>query len=360
MIRYQVRSIQLLNLINDISSGKLVPEPFFQRNLVWREIHKKDFIETILMGYPFPQIFISKGKIDLVNRISTSCIVDGQQRCNAIQEFIEDKFTVDGKVFSDLSEQEQSDFFKYEIAVIELDLAHDDPKVGEIFQRINRTANALTGIEKKASEYSSSEYMLVAQYMSDQLVSKQAQIDDLFNEDFDSNIKINPHIDSIFLDWIQRNPIKKFSTLINDDKIFTKLEISKKVNLMYTMNLISTHISGIYTRNDGAWEHAELYKDNFDVKDQIIEKFEKVADLYLSFKFSKKSLWNKKANFFSLFVALLSFSSRDVDREQLKQVLNDYEPDEAYKLAAKEGLNNAKERTLRNDYIMELITPCFN
>ncbi len=30
MIRYQVRSIQLLNLINDISSGKLVPEPFFK------------------------------------------------------------------------------------------------------------------------------------------------------------------------------------------------------------------------------------------------------------------------------------------------------------------------------------------
>ncbi|MEW9150762.1 DUF262 domain-containing protein [Acinetobacter indicus] len=62
-------------------------------------MHKKDFIETILTGYPFPQVFISKGKIDLVNRISTSCIVDGQQRCNAIQEFIEDKFTVDWKGF---------------------------------------------------------------------------------------------------------------------------------------------------------------------------------------------------------------------------------------------------------------------
>lgn len=359
MIRYQVRSIQLLNLINDISSGKLVPEPFFQRNLVWREIHKKDFIETILMGYPFPQIFISKGKIDLINRVSTSCIVDGQQRCNAIQEFIEDKFTVDGRIFSDLNEEEQSEFFKYEIAVIELDLAHDDPKVGEIFQRINRTANALTGIEKKASEYSSSEYMLVAQYMSDQLVSKQAQIDDLFNDDADSNIKINPHIDSNFLDWIQRNPIKRFNILINDDKIFTKLEISKKVNLMYTMNLISTYISGIYNRNDSAWEHAELYKDNFDIKDKIIDKFERVADLYLNLKFNKKSLWNRKANFFSLFVVLLSFVDRNVNLEQLKEVLNTYEPDDIYKMAAKEGVNNAKERTLRNNYIMDLIAPFF-
>ncbi|MGE8532324.1 MAG: DUF262 domain-containing protein [Acinetobacter guillouiae] len=360
MIRYQVRSIQLLNLINDISSGKLVPEPFFQRNLVWREIHKKDFIETILMGYPFPQIFISKGKIDLVNRISTSCIVDGQQRCNAIQEFIEDKFAVNSKIFSQLNEEEQSEFFKYEIAVIELDLAHDDPKVGEIFQRINRTANALTGIEKKASEYSSSEYMLVSQYMSDHLVSKQAQIDDLFNDDADTNIKVNPHIDSDFLNWIDSHSVKKFSQLINDDKLFSKLEISKKVNLMYTMNLISTHINGIYNRNDEAWNHAELYKDDFDIKDQIIDKFEKVADLYLQFKFPKKSLWNRKANFFSLFLALLSYIDQQVDIDGLKSVLNNFEPDDIYKNAAKEGVNNAKERTIRNDYIDELISPFFH
>lgn len=359
MIRYQVRSIQLLNLINDISSGKLVPEPFFQRNLVWREIHKKDFIETILMGYPFPQIFISKGKIDLIKRMSTSCIVDGQQRCNAIQDYIEDKFVVNGKAFSQLNEEEQSEFFKYEIAVIELDLAHDDPKIGEIFQRINRTANALTGIEKKASEYSSSEYMLVAQYMSDHLVSKQAQIDDLFNDDADTNIKINPNIDSDFLRWIDLHPVKKFSQLINDEKIFSKLEISKKVNLMYTMNIISTHINGIYNRNDEAWNHAELYKDNFDIKDQIIEKFEKVADLYLHFKFPKKSIWHKKANFFSLFVALLSHIDQQVDVESLKLALNNFEPNDEYKLAAKEGVNNSRERTVRNNYIVSLISPYF-
>lgn len=359
MIRYQVRSIQLLNLINDISSGKLVPEPFFQRNLVWRDIHKKDFIETILMGFPFPQIFISKGKIDLVRRMSTSCIVDGQQRCNAIQEFIEDKFTVDGRLFSQLTEEEQSEFFKYEVAVIELDLAHDDPKIGEIFQRINRTANALTGIEKKASEYSSSDYMLVSQYMSDHLVSKQTQIDDLFNDDADSNIKINPHIDSEFLTWIDAHPVRKYSQLINDEKIFSKLEISKKVNLMYTMNIISTHINGIYNRNDEAWNHAELYKDNFDIKDQIVDKFEKAADFYLQCKFPKKSLWHRKANFFSLFVALLSHINQPVELESLKIALNNFEPTDEYKLAAKEGVNNARERTVRNNYIISLISPYF-
>ncbi|MBO6151253.1 MAG: DUF262 domain-containing protein [Acinetobacter sp.] len=360
MIRYQVRSIQLLNLINDVSSGKLIPEPFFQRNLVWREVHKRDFIETILMGFPFPQIFISKGKIDLINRISTSCIVDGQQRCNAIQEYIEDKFSVDGKFFSQLNEEEQSEFFKYEVAVIELDLAHDDPKVGEIFQRINRTSNALTGIEKKASEYSSSEFMLVSQYMSDHLVSKQSQIDDLFSEDVDTNIKINPNIDQHFLQWIDSYPVKKFSQLINDDRIFTKLEISKKVNLMYTMNLVSTYIHGIYTRNDEAWNDAELYKEDFNLKDVIVERFEKTADLYLSFRFNKKSFWFKKANFFSLFYVLAGFIDKEVTLEELKVSLNNFEPNDEYRIAAKEGVNNAKERSIRNDYIIDLVSPFFS
>ena len=66
---YKIRSVQLLNYISDINNGRLITDPFFQRNLVWREIHKKDFIQTILLGYPFPQIFITKGKIDPKGKI---------------------------------------------------------------------------------------------------------------------------------------------------------------------------------------------------------------------------------------------------------------------------------------------------
>ena len=80
MIKYQVRSRDLLDISNDIKDGRLIISPYFLRNLVWRELHKKDFIETILKGYPFPQIFIARGSIDLETMSTTSCIVDGQQR----------------------------------------------------------------------------------------------------------------------------------------------------------------------------------------------------------------------------------------------------------------------------------------
>ena len=65
MIDYRVRSVSLLNLVNDIRNGRLIPDAYFQRNLVWRDVHKIDFIKTIRMGLPFPQIFISKGKVDV-------------------------------------------------------------------------------------------------------------------------------------------------------------------------------------------------------------------------------------------------------------------------------------------------------
>ena len=77
MIKYQVRSKELIDLVNDIKNKRLIMSPYFQRNLVWRQLHKVDFIKTIILGYPFPQIFIAKGAIDLENMLTTSCIVDG-------------------------------------------------------------------------------------------------------------------------------------------------------------------------------------------------------------------------------------------------------------------------------------------
>uniref|UniRef100_UPI003751B80C DUF262 domain-containing protein n=1 Tax=Undibacterium sp. TaxID=1914977 RepID=UPI003751B80C len=159
MIKYTIRSIALLNIVNDVRRQRLVPDAYFQRNLVWRDVHKKDFIETILDGYPFPQMFFSRGKIDVEKMDSVACIVDGQQRTNAIVEFIDNKFPVKGKYFHELTAEEKSTFLKYEIAVVELDLDNDSPHVKEIFKRLNRTANSLSTIERLASEYAPTEFM---------------------------------------------------------------------------------------------------------------------------------------------------------------------------------------------------------
>src|SRR5271169_4156243 len=116
MIRYNVRSRYLVDVINEIKDRKLILTPFFQRKLVWRIAHKVDFIKTILLGYPFPEIFISRGNIELDTMQSTSALVDGQQRMNTIKEFLDDRFAVDGQKYSQLSPSQKEAFLKYEIA----------------------------------------------------------------------------------------------------------------------------------------------------------------------------------------------------------------------------------------------------
>lgn len=359
-IDYKIRANQLLNYVNDINAGRLVTNPFFQRNLVWREIHKKEFIETILLGYPFPQIFLSKGKIDLEKKISVASIVDGQQRTNAIIEFLEDKFSVNGKYFSELSDTERESFYKYEIAFIELDLENNSPQVQEIFQRINRTSNSLTGIEKKASEYNSSEYMLVCQLLTDHL--NYVENEDGDEDEEIANIRSNPYITDDFKSWCKTIKISNYKKIITSDLIFTPNEMAKKVNLMYTINLVTTFLCGIYNRNEKAWEFADTYKDIFEEKDDVINVFEKSSIIFNKLKLTKRSFWHKKANFFSLFLVLANFikNGKTFDNEKLKDILNNFEPTDEYKLAAKEGVNNLKERTLREKIIKSLVIDAIN
>ena len=132
MSNYKVRPRDLIDLVNQIKSGALILSPHFQRKLVWREVHKIDFIQTILLQYPFPEIFISRGQIDLETQKSVSCVVDGQQRMNTIKEFLADNIVVNGKKYSEFPEDTRTTFLKTEIAVIDLDLHETDEKIIEI------------------------------------------------------------------------------------------------------------------------------------------------------------------------------------------------------------------------------------
>lgn len=350
MIDYRVRSVSLLNLVNDIRKGRLIPDAYFQRNLVWREVHKKDFIKTILLGYPFPQIFISKGRVDVAAMETISCVVDGQQRSNAIVAFIDGEFDVDGRRYLDLTENEKSEFLKYEIAVIELDLENNDPQVQDIFQRINRTSNSLTSIEKLASQYSTSEYMLVAKLLSDQ-ISLERNGEEDFRED--------PNIPESFYVWAKNISAKKFAKLMNDKGVFQAREIARKVNIMHVLNVMSTVIAGFYNRNEKAIAHLDDYAFDFPDKNHLVNDLERAADLILKLGLRSRSYWLNKANIFTLLVAAINFqrSGRNVNVARLADQLSEFERNVPadYKLAAAEAVNSTKARQLRNNYVVAML-----
>lgn len=347
MIKYSVRSRQLIDIVGDIKRKKIIVSPYFQRNLVWRLIHKQDFIKTILLGYPFPQIFLAKGGIDVDELTSTSLIVDGQQRTTSIIEFIDGEFEVDGNFFNDLSREVKDGFLTYEIAIIELQMESDAPEIKEVFQRLNRTFYSLTNIEKLATEYAPSEFMLVAKLLTKDLVLKTPKDDH----------SIDPNVPESFIKWGLKNNPGNFNDLILNNKIFSSYEISRKVPLMTVLNILATIERGFFNRNVPS-SMLDEYAENYSNKEEVVSRLEIIAKKYIEIGLKEDSYWLNKTNFFSLIVFFYNnydmFNSTSV--KNLKRILTNAEKNipEDYQLAAKEAVNGKKERILRDTYLRKV------
>lgn len=68
----------------------------YQRKLVWTLEEKRQFIDSIISGYPVPIVLLAERKTESQNLFE---IIDGMQRLNAIFSFIENEYDVDGHYF---------------------------------------------------------------------------------------------------------------------------------------------------------------------------------------------------------------------------------------------------------------------
>ncbi len=56
---------KISELYKRVKEETLILQPDFQRKLVWSSKHKEAFIDTILKGMPFPEIYIAQSGIDI-------------------------------------------------------------------------------------------------------------------------------------------------------------------------------------------------------------------------------------------------------------------------------------------------------
>ena len=82
---------KIIEIYNKVKKNEWDLKPSFQRKLVWKKQHKINFIETILLNYPFPEIYIAPGEMDSINLTYCDVVVDGQQRTSTIVNYIEGK-----------------------------------------------------------------------------------------------------------------------------------------------------------------------------------------------------------------------------------------------------------------------------
>lgn len=345
-----------------MKNAGLTLSPYFQRNLVWRDAHKRDFIDTILKGYPFPQIFLARGPIDVENMTASQAVVDGQQRLNAIREFIDGKLVVDGKTFKDLEPEQKTDFLKYEVAVIDFDLDAGDPRLKDVFHRLNRTYYALSAIEKLASEYSASEFMLVARALAGEILRIAPDIEELSDiggEEGEEELPANmfsrdPGIDEPTWEWIVSKAEGEFTSLLRRNEIFTSFEFDRKVPLMFALNVLCTFLTGYYNRNDRVRKFLDEKAEVFAEKNEVFDALNDTANFINSMNLPKGSMWWNKANFFTLVVELARVPElRDQSPEQASEKLLAFQQtvSQDYSLAAREAVNNKAQRELRGDMV---------
>lgn len=133
----------------------------YQRNSgIWASYARSFFIESILLEYPIPKIFLYS-KVDLKTRQTVKEIVDGQQRSHALQNFYNKKFKLSSKIeavdlrgknYNQLSEEYQSAFLSYSLPIDEF-RGVQPPEIQESFRRMNASNVPLNDEEQRNAKF---------------------------------------------------------------------------------------------------------------------------------------------------------------------------------------------------------------
>jgi Protein of unknown function DUF262 len=153
-------SPQTISWFWDLYQRKLLNlDPPYQRRSVWNMAYREYFIDTILLEYPAPAIFLFS-EVDPSGRTMHS-VVDGKQRLMTIFRFVENEFPVGdkaeitalrGKYFSELGDDVKIKFWSYQFSVEYLPTS-DENAINNIFDRINRNVAKLTPQELRHARF---------------------------------------------------------------------------------------------------------------------------------------------------------------------------------------------------------------
>lgn len=130
----------IFEYLRQLEKGKITIQPDFQRNQVWTPKQKSKFIESIILNFPLPPIYLNETKS------STYIVIDGLQRTTALQEYYEGKYKLTGiealpkyndDKFEDLPENLKSKFENKKLNIFILKPSTPMVVIYDLFNRIN-------------------------------------------------------------------------------------------------------------------------------------------------------------------------------------------------------------------------------
>ncbi|WP_111309713.1 DUF262 domain-containing protein [Confluentibacter sediminis] len=256
-------NLRLRKLLSGLKNGTLIPRPEFQRRLVWANKHKIAFIQTVLEGLPFPEIYIAAGDVNLTSGEGNEMIVDGQQRISTLYQYFigsdEIKYPSDVLPYDKLTPQEQEDFLEYEVVIRDLGKQTIE-NIKTIFQRINSTNYSLNAVE-------------------------------IHNSRFDGALKM-------FAEELSEN------SFFEDHSVFTNNDIKRMRDLGFSLLTSITLLSTYFNLETEFETFLEKYNDEFPDSEKLKTEVEFILNQIESLNFDEKSRVYKKNDLFSLIVEL--------------------------------------------------------
>lgn len=266
-------SRKITQILKSLREGSLQPTPDFQRRAVWTSKDKIAFIETILLGYPFPEIYVASGDVDTKTGEAIELLVDGQQRVRTIDEYFRGvkPFARTQQItrYSALDEDQKKAFLNYDVSVRNLGIIDIDD-IRSVFQRMNATSYDLNDMERFNAAY-------LGEYK--QFCERLAQ-------------------DEFFI----------------EHRVFSALDIRRMKDVSFVASLTAAMMSDYFHRDDELEEYLERYNEEFDKADSLEARYRSVFDAMDQMHFERDSRAWKKADFYSLFIEL----DRAINRESLQ------------------------------------------
>lgn len=143
--------------LRQMNKGRVIVQPDFQRNQVWTRVQKSRFVESVLLNFPLPPIYLNQ------NTDGKYIVIDGLQRTTALFDFFHDKYALhglealpayNGLKFSDLSETLQSKLENKKLTVFSLKPSTPMVVIYDLFKRINTGGTQLNRQEIRNCIYS--------------------------------------------------------------------------------------------------------------------------------------------------------------------------------------------------------------
>lgn len=243
----------------------------FQRNPVWTVNQKSYLIDTILRGYPIPELYIQEF-VDASGN-DQYVVVDGQQRVRACLDYISGRFSLNEKdspewpgiEFEDLGDEYRKRLFNYNFVVRVLP-EMEESEVRKIFSRLNRNVIALNAQELRHATYWG-EFIKVMEKLADD---------------------------------------ESWSTTA----LFTPNDVRRMIDVEYISELAVGLIHGVQNKKNSLEKWYQSYEEEFPQKREVERAMmSALSEIVSILPDISSTRWRKKSDFYTLFLIMAEHSS---------------------------------------------------